>query len=114
MECGYASTYRCRCMHCSRPIAVHSLQVGIRLHDQTWGEVTKWLHPECAKPANGAKLKGFDELAPADQERLLSLAQDDSPSLGREPHRKRIRCVDQARSSACSPATPLPVAAPPY
>ena len=100
-------------MNCSRPIAVHSLQVGVRLHDQAWGEVTKWLHPECAKPANVAKLKGFDELAPADQERLLSLAQDGSPSLGSEPHRKRIRCVDQAQPTACSPATPLPVAAPP-
>mgnify|MGYP003776568287 CR=1 FL=1 len=100
-------------MHCSRPIAVHSLQVGVRLRDQAWGEVTKWLHPECAKPANVAKLKGFDELAPADQERLRSLAQDESPSLVSEPHRKRIRCVDQAQPTACSPATPVPVAAPP-
>ena len=74
---------------------MHSLQVGIRLHDQTWGEVTKWLHPECAKPANVAKLKGFDELAPADQERLRSLAQDESPSLGSEPHRKRIRTASK-------------------
>ena len=113
MECGYASTYRCRCMHCSRPIAVHSLQVGVRLRDQAWGEVTKWLHPECAKPANVAKLKGFDELAPADQERLRSLAQDESPSLVSEPHRKRIRCVDQAQPTACSPAAPQPVATPP-
>ena len=59
------------------------------------GEVTKWLHPECAKPANVAKLKGFDELAPADQERLRSLAQDESPSLGSEPHRKRIRTASK-------------------
>ena len=108
MECGYASTYRCRCMHCSRPIAVHSLQIGVRLNDQAWGEVTKWLHPECAKPANVAKLKGFNELDPADQERLRSLAQDESTSG------KRLRCFDQPQPVARSRSpTLLSVAAPP-
>ena len=94
---------------------MHSLQVGVRLNDQAWGEVTKWLHPECAKLANVAKLKGFDELDPADQECLRSLAQDESPS-GSEPHRKRLRRFDQAQpvASSSSPATSLlPVAAPP-
>ena len=109
MECGYASTYRGQCMYCSKPIGARCLQVGVLLNDVAWGQVTKWSHPACAKLVSVADLQGFDELKPADQESLRSLAQD-GPRSGGELHRKRQRCVEEA-PVACSPATALPLVA---
>ena len=90
-------------MYCSKPIGARCLQVGVLLNDVAWGEVTKWLHPACATLVSVANLQGFDELEPADQERLRSLAQD-GPRSGGESHRKRQRCIEEAPPAACSPA----------
>ena len=99
-------------MYCSKPIGARCLQVGILLSDVAWGEVTKWSHPACAQLTlmSVANLQGFDELEPADQESLRSLAQY-RPRSGGESHRKRPRCIEEAPPAACSPATALPLVA---
>ena len=98
-------------MYCSKPIGARCLQVGVLLNDVAWGKVTKWSHPACAKLVSVADLQGFDELKPADQESLRSLAQD-GPRSGGESHRKRQRCTEEGCiAPPCSPATALPLVA---
>ena len=83
MECGYASTRRAQCTVCAKPIALKALQLGVEVDDPDWGKVTRWSHPACTKLASvvdlQADLQGFDELDPADQETLRSLAKASAP-----------------------------------
>ena len=91
MECGYASTRRAQCTVCAKPIALKALQLGVEVDDPDWGKVTRWSHPACTKLASvvdlQADLQGFDELDPADQETLRSLAKASAP---RKAQRERV------------------------